>query len=97
MPPGEGLASNFHNGARLPGGDDVEHPAGVSVLRPKRQHRTGNLAVKVRRVLLEIDRSPSAVILTSRVDGGRIFETAQIFGIGFRRDGLWNQSGKPAA
>src|SRR2546426_9521975 len=30
MSPGESLAGHFHGGARLPGGDDVEHPPGVS-------------------------------------------------------------------
>ena len=66
MSPGEGLAGHFHGGARLPGGDDVEHPPGVSALRPERQHRTGDLAGTVRRVVLEIDGSTGTVIRRSR-------------------------------
>ena len=46
--------------------------------------------------MLEIDGSAGAVILTSGVDSARIFEAAQIFSIGFRRDGLRNQSAEAA-
>ncbi len=97
MAPGEGLARHFHSGARLPGCDDVEPPPGVSPFRPERHHRTGDLAGKVRRIVLEIDGSVGPVILASRMDRSRIFEAAQIFGIRFRRDRLRNQAGETAS
>src|SRR5439155_27388631 len=97
MSPGQGLAGHFHGGARLPGGDDVEHPRGVSALGPQRQHRTSNLAGAVRCIVLEIDGSAGAVIFTARVDGARIFEAAQVFSISLRWYGLRNQCGEAAA
>ena len=45
MSPGKGLAGHFHRGARLPGGDDVEHPPGVSAVRPECQPAAATAAV----------------------------------------------------
>src|SRR5207247_1409331 len=94
---GKSLAGHFHGGALLPGRDDVEHAAGISAFGPQHAHWTGDLAGTICSVVLEIDGSAGAVILASRVDGGGIFEAAQIFSIRFRRDGLRNQSGETAA
>src|SRR5262249_58821358 len=49
-----------------------------SVTAPQRQQRTLDLLLKISLVVLEIDRSPSAIVLTHCVKSPRITEAAKV-------------------
>src|SRR5689334_20151352 len=79
----------------LPGIKDVVLPMHGSSLCPQRQNRTTDLALQIRIVVSQIDRSARAVVLACGVNRFRHAERPQIFSKGFLADRVSRKSIEP--